>query len=188
LRKKDCFFEKGLLLKEGVMDKSHVLAAAGFGVAVLALATMFAAIFATMFASPQLWAQQAPPSGSGVPTHMIVTVEAKHGKEVPEVQREDVMVYEGKDRDAVTAWTPAQGEQAGLELFVLLDDGSRSTLGPQLKDIRQFISNQPASTKVGVAYMQNGAAKIEQNLTEDHAQAANALRLPLSVPGISASP
>ena len=47
---------------------------------------------------------------------------------------------------------------------------------------------QPASTKVGVAYMQNGVAKVAQNLTSDHALAAKAVRLPLGIGGVNASP
>jgi len=134
-----------------------------------------------------LWAQQGP-AANGVPVHMVVTVEPHHGSEVPVVNREDVMVYEGKERDAVTEWVPAQGEHAGLEFFVLLDDGSEASLGPLLADIRQFISGQPASTKVGIAYMQNGMAKIAQDLTSDHEQAAKALRLPMGIRGVNGSP
>jgi hypothetical protein len=125
---------------------------------------------------------------AGVPTHILVTVEARHGKTVPEVSRPDVMVYEGHDRDQVTDWTPAQGDHAGLELFILLDDGSNLSLGTQLDSIRKFISAQPASAKIGVAYMQNGVAKIEQSPTADHALAAKALRLPMGAAGINASP
>ena len=139
----------------------------------------------------ELWAQQAPANGTsanGVPVHMVVTVEPHHGSGVPVVNREDVMVYEGKERDAVTEWVPAQGERAGLEFFVLLDDGSDASIGPLLEDIRQFISGQPDSTKVGIAYMQNGAAKIAQDLTSDHAQAAKALRLPMGIRGANGSP
>jgi hypothetical protein len=119
---------------------------------------------------------------------MVVTVEPHHGNDVLEVKREDVMVYEGKDRDTVTQWIPAQGEHAALELFILLDDGSDVSLGPQLQDLRKFINAQPASAKIGIAYMQNGIAKIEQNLTIDHAQAAKALRLPMGVRGANGSP
>src|SRR5579863_8005183 len=138
-----------------------------------------------------LWAQQAPASGTsanGVPAHMVVTVEPRHGSDVPVVNREDVMVYEGKERDTVTEWIPAQGERAGLELFVLLDDGSDASLGTQLDDIRKFIDAQPASTKIGVAYMQDGIAKILQNPTTDHAAAAKTLRLPLGMAEINGSP
>lgn len=127
-------------------------------------------------------------SANGVPAHMVVTVEPHHGSEVPPVNREDVMVYEGKDRDAVTEWIPAQGDRAGLELFIMLDDGADSSLGQQLQDLRKFIDAQPASTKIGIAYMQNGTARIEQNLTSDHAQATKALRLPMGIRGANGSP
>jgi len=119
---------------------------------------------------------------------MVVTVEAHHGTNVPVINREDVMVYEGRDRDKVIDWVPAQGDHAGLEIFVLLDDGSSASLGTQLEKIRKFINAQPASTKIGVAYMQDGVARIEQNLTTDHALAAKALRLPLGMSGVNGSP
>jgi len=128
------------------------------------------------------------PAPNGVAVHTVVTVEAHHGSNPPVINREDVMVYEGHDRDTVTDWVPAVGDHAALELFVLLDDGSNMSLGSQLEDIRQFINAQPASTKVGVAYMQNGIARVEQNLTSDHGQAAKALRLPLGIRGADASP
>lgn len=128
------------------------------------------------------------PAAGGVPAHLLVTVEPRHGSNVPVINREDVMVYEGHDRDTVTEWVPAQGDRAALELFILLDDGSSTSLGSQLEDIRQFINAQPASTKIGVAYMQDGTAHVEQDLTSDHAQAAKALRLPKGIGGINASP
>ena len=132
------------------------------------------------------WAQQSP--ASGAPAHLIVTAEPKHGNNVPTMNREDVKVYEGRDQDTVTDWIPAQGDRAALEFFILLDDDSSSSLGSQLEDLRQFIAAQPPTTLVGVAYMQNGTAKIAQNPTNDHAQAAKALRLPLGNGGGNASP
>jgi hypothetical protein len=140
-----------------------------------------------VFAASGISAQEVP-AGNGVPAHMVVTVEPHKGKDVPEVKREDVMVYEGKDRDTVTQWIPAQGDHAALELFILLDDGSNISLGPQLQDLRKFINAQPASVKIGIAYMQNGIAKVEQNPTSDHAQAAKALRLPMGIRGANGSP
>ena len=47
----------------------------------------------------------------------------------------------------------------------LLDDSSNISLGSQLEDIRQFIIAQPATTKIGVGYMQNG---IAQDRAEPH--------------------
>jgi hypothetical protein len=132
-------------------------------------------------------AQEAPANG-GVSAHMLVTAEAHHGSEVPPVNRDDVMVYEGKNRDTVTEWIPATGDRAALQLFILIDDASSTNLGTQLEDIRKFIDGQPATTKIGVAYMQNGIAKVVQDLTDDHAAAAKALRLPMGLGGANASP
>ena len=94
----------------------------------------------------------------------------------------------GQERDKVTGWAPGQREYAGVELYVLLDDGSKSSLSTQLADIRQFILAQPSATKIGVAYMRNGVALIAQNPTADHELAAKALRLPLGVSGVNGSP
>ncbi|MGA6982488.1 MAG: hypothetical protein WBZ11_13110 [Candidatus Sulfotelmatobacter sp.] len=131
---------------------------------------------------------EAATDSQSPPVHMVVTVEALHGSEVPEVGRRDVMVLEKRNRDQVTDWVPAQGDNAALELFILMDDSSNMSLGTQLDDLRKFIDSQPASTKIGVAYMQNGMAKMQQNLTADHALAAKALRLPAGLPGINGSP
>lgn len=139
-----------------------------------------------MLASLYASGQQATPAG--VPVHMVVTVEARHGNAPPEITKQDVMVYEGHKRDQVTDWIPAQGEHAALEFFIMIDDGASPSLGSQLEDIRQFILSQPATTLIGVAYMQNGVAQVVQNPTSDHAQAAKSLRLPLGVISADASP
>ena len=133
-------------------------------------------------------ATQQPTPTTGVPVHMVVTVEARKGQEIPIINREDVMVHEGRDRDAVTDWIPATGEHAALELFILLDDGADVTLGTQLDDLRKFINAQSETTIIGVAYMRDGVAQIVQNPTSDHALAAKALRLPLGVRGANGSP
>ncbi|HLZ40891.1 MAG TPA: hypothetical protein VKQ11_08015 [Candidatus Sulfotelmatobacter sp.] len=144
-------------------------------------------VIAVWIYSAAAWAQQEPPTG-GVPQHLIVTAEPKHGKEIPAINRQDVTVYEGKDKDEITDWVPAQGDHAALELFILLDDSSSNSLGRQIDDIKQFIQAQPPSTKIGVAYMQNGIARVQQELTSDHAQAAKALRLPMGIAGVNATP
>jgi hypothetical protein len=107
---------------------------------------------------------------------------------MPEVNREDVVVKQGKDRLRVTDWTPARGDRAGLDLFVLIDDACDPSLGSQLDDLRTFINAQLPTTSVGVGYMRNATVQIIQNLTADHAQAANALRLPMASAGAYGSP
>jgi hypothetical protein len=98
------------------------------------------------------------------------------------------MVYLKHQRVDVTDWLPLRGSNSGVELFLLIDDSSNTSLGSQLEDLRQFISSQPSTTTIGVAYMQNGTAVVLQNLTTDHSLAAKALRLPLGNAGASASP
>jgi len=130
-----------------------------------------------------------PASAGTVPVHMLVTVEAGHGAQVPEIKPQDVTVRQGKERVQVTDWIPMQGERAGLELFVLLDDALRPvSLGPQLEDLRRFIISQAETTAIGVGYMRDGTVDIVQNLTTEHTQAAKALRLPLGTVGAMASP
>jgi len=119
---------------------------------------------------------------------MIVTAESRHGAKVPVINRDDVMVFEGRNKDEVTAWTPAQGDHAALELFLLIDDSANGSLGSELENLRQFVNTQPPATLVGVAYMQNGIAKILQSPTAEHAQAAKQLRLPLGIGGANGSP
>lgn len=150
--------------------------------------TVTAVLGLAVWLAPASVAAQQVPAPGGIPAHLLVTVEPRHGSAVPVINQDEVMVYEGHDRDKVTEWIPAQGDHASLDLFLLMDDSSGEGIGSRLDDIRQFINAQPASTKIGVAYMQNGIARVEQNLTDDHAQAAKAMRLPLGEAGINASP
>jgi hypothetical protein len=138
-------------------------------------------------ATPNLLLSQQSPE-TGTPVHMVVTAEARHGTDIPVIQKEDAMVYQGRDRVKTVDWLPLQGDHAGLELFLLLDDASGTNLGSQLEDIRKFINSQPATTRIGVGYMRNGTVEITQNLTDDHGSAAKSLRLPIGIAGVNASP
>src|SRR5579862_6052239 len=95
----------------------------------------------TLLAGAWPIAAQQPAETAGAPVHMIVTAEARHGTDVPVISREDAMVFEGRDRDKVTDFLPLQGDHASLELFILIDDASNTSLGSQLEDIRQFINS-----------------------------------------------
>jgi hypothetical protein len=39
-------------------------------------------------------------TATGVPVQMIVSVEAKHGEEVPPINRHDIIVHQGQERPA----------------------------------------------------------------------------------------
>src|SRR5277367_5898816 len=126
-------------------------------------------------------------SSADVPVHLVVTVEPRHGGAAPALGAEDVKVFQHNAQDQVTGWIPLQGDRAGLQLFILIDDNSRSVFALQFNDIAKFIQEQPASTAIGVGYMRNGTVFTVQNLTKDHALAAKSLRLPIG-PGASTSP
>ena len=119
---------------------------------------------------------------------MVVTVEARHGTDVPVINREDVMVYEGGDRAKVTDWVALQGDHASLELFILVDDASSTSLGSQLEDLRAFINSQPPTMAICVGYMRNGTVDMVQS-SQRTTPVLPSLSAYRSVrPGISASP
>ncbi len=125
-----------------------------------------------------LQTQEKAPS-LAAPAHVTVTVQPLgENKRMPDINREDVVVRQGKDRLQVTEWTPAREDHAGLDLFFLVDDACDPSLGSQLNDWRAFINAQPPTTAVGVGYMRNTTVQIVQNFTKEHEQAAKALRLP----------
>ena len=132
-------------------------------------------------------AQQAN-SSTDVPVHMVVTVKPHHGGQVPAVAADDVKVYQKGQRDMVSSWIPLQGDRAGLQLFILIDDTSRSSLALQYSSIDKFIEEQPATTAIGVGYMRNGTVYTAQNLTTDHALVKKSLRLPLGFGAAYTSP
>ncbi len=138
-------------------------------------------------ASSSLLLAQQPAAGT-TPVSMVVTVEPLTGKRPAVVHREDVRVYQRKQRLDVTGWQPARGPHAALGLFILIDETNSTSLGSQLGDIRDFINAQPSTTSVGIGYMANATVKIAQNFTNDHASAAQALRLPLGTTSAMDSP
>ncbi|HEY6292643.1 MAG TPA: hypothetical protein VI455_13930 [Terriglobia bacterium] len=139
-------------------------------------------------ATLSLKAQQSSPVT--VPVHMVCTVEPLNNGDTPglNLTRQDVQVRQGKNNLQVTDWIPSRGDAASLQLFILIDDTSDTSLGVQLGDLKAFITAQPATTMVGIGYMRNTAVNIVQNFTADHEAAAKAVRLPLGSTGASDSP
>jgi hypothetical protein len=98
--------------------------------------------------------------------------------EVPTLSREDVKVKQGRTQLQVAQLIAAQGDNAALQLFILIDDTLSSAVGNNLTDIRDFINAQPPTTVIGVGYMSNTTVNVVQDFTADHAVAAKAVRLP----------
>jgi hypothetical protein len=122
---------------------------------------------------------QEKPAPSGVQVHMVITDTAlREDAELPRLQKEDVKVKQGKSFLPVTQLIPAEGDNAALQLMILIDDTLNTSIGNSLTELKDFISSQPASTLVGVGYMSNAGVNIAQNFTADKDLAVKAVRLP----------
>lgn len=121
----------------------------------------------------------------------IVTVEPKGSGELAEPVPESAVKAKVNGKDAkVEDWQAftTNGTQPNLQLVLLIDDGARSSLGLHLQELQRFITQQPPTTEVAVAYMRNGTAQLTGAFTTNHEQAAQTLRLPISAPGTNGSP
>jgi hypothetical protein len=137
----------------------------------------------TMALVSSLWAS--------TPAGMVITVQpARHGAAVPpKLQVGDLTVTEGGATVPVTGLRRLAGDLADMQLFIYLDDSTRSaSLGVQFGQLKDFVKALPASTQVAIGYMHNGTFALAQAFTADHQAAARSLRLPIAVPGENGSP
>jgi hypothetical protein len=127
---------------------------------------------------PIVHSQEESTQGT-VQVHLVITNEAVRGdSDIPTLQTGDVKVKQGKNVLKVNQLIPAEGDNATLQLFILVDDTLGSSVGNNLNDIRDFINVQPATTVIAIGYMSNATVNVVQNFTADHALAVQALRLP----------
>jgi hypothetical protein len=114
-----------------------------------------------------------------VQVHVVITDMALRGdSELPRLKQEDVKVKQGKTFLQVTQLIPAQGDNAALQLMILIDDTLDTSVGGNLNELKEFIKAQPSSTVIGIGYMSNASVNIAQNFTADHDLAIKAVRLP----------
>jgi hypothetical protein len=125
-------------------------------------------------------AQQEGP----LPTTATITIESKHGEQLnPSMLNLQV----NRHPAVINSVTPI--DKAAPQVAILIDDGLRASFGNQIEDIKAFLNALPGGTKVAVGYMQNGSIRMATDgFVTDRSSAANALRITVSTPGISASP
>ena len=140
-----------------------------------------------MFSAPTVHAQDKSAQGA-VQVHLVVTNEAARGDDVPTLQQGDVKVKQGKNFLKVNQLIPAQGKDAALQLFILIDDTLDPRVGSNLNDLRDFTNAQSASTLIAIGYMSNATVNIVQNFTADHDLAVKALRIPRGILSTMDSP
>lgn len=130
------------------------------------------AIFLGTVLSPRAQAQTT------ASVNTVVTVLGPNYTPPPAISKDDISVYEGKNKKEVASWVPAQGDKAALQLAIVIDDGTNSTIGLQFNDIKNFITNQPKTTAVGLFYASNGDVTPASQFSTDHDAVAKTLRLP----------
>jgi hypothetical protein len=143
---------------------------------------------ALMAANPGISA--SIPNAGRVPAPMVITVlPAAGGSRPKSLEAGDVTVLQGNTPAPVIRLQRLAGDLADMQLFVLLDDSTRSaSLGIQMPKLKTFLGSLPVTTQVAVGYMRNGTFSLAQSFTADHRKAADALRLPAAVPGENGSP
>jgi hypothetical protein len=118
-----------------------------------------------------------------VPTTVLINVDSKHNEPLnPALLKLEVNRHESP----ITAVTPLS--PATAQVAILIDDGLRSSVSLQLKDIENFINSLPAGTQVMVGYMQNGTVRSAGGFSANHEEVASQLRVVESIPGAAASP
>jgi hypothetical protein len=119
-----------------------------------------------------------PGRAQTVPVTTVVTVLGPKYTPPPAISKDDIAVYEGKQKKDVNSWVPAQGDKAALELAIVIDDADSPDLGIQFTDITNFIKSQPKTSGVAIFYARNGTVQAASQFNTDHDAVAKALRMP----------
>src|SRR6266849_5356570 len=86
---------------------------------------------------------------STVQAHMVITDQAfSDNNEPPVLRAVNVQVKQGENALKVDQVIPAQGDNASLSLFILIDDTLDPRIGTNLDELRDFINAQPDTTQV----------------------------------------
>ena len=117
-------------------------------------------------------------------TTFTVTAVGKKNTVPPELKKDDVQLYNGKERLQIADWR----REDTLRLAILIDDSLDPVVAGQWNDLKDFIMAQPQSTYIAVAYARNGNAAIAQDFTTNHELAAKAIRIPMGSAGAISSP
>ena len=145
-----------------------------------------ALVATALCAAVPAFAQKNDQVGQG---RAVVTIlpSAKNGT-VSQVPAQSLKLkVNGKD-STVTSFTPLQEANSPVELVLLLDSGSRTSLGTQFNDVEAFVKEMPPNTRMAIAYMENGRASFASQLSSNAADVLKGLHLSSGFPGSNASP
>jgi VWFA-related protein len=124
----------------------------------------------------------------GIPVSVTITAEAGRGKAIPTLSKNDVAVFQAKEKRPVLEVTPLGGQNGNMQLLLLISDSARGSFDTELNTLRQFVTSLPASTEIAIGYMRNGTNQMATNFTRDHASAAKNIRMAVGAGGADVSP
>jgi len=113
-----------------------------------------------------------------------VTAVGKKDADVSNIPKDDVQLFQGKDRKQIGDWKKGDA----LFLAILIDDSIETSAGGQWDYLREFIMAQPPSTSIMVGYITDNGTRVLQDFTPNHELAAKALRLPIGFGSLGSSP
>jgi hypothetical protein len=148
---------------------------------------VIAAVFAAttvLAAFPAL----AQTSQQGQGRAVVTILPSEKNGTVGQVPTQNLKVKVNGKESTVTSFTPLQDTNSPIELVLLLDSGSRTSLGSQFSDIETFVKEMPPNTKMGIAYMENGRAAFASQLSSNASDVLKGLHLSTGIPGANASP
>jgi len=101
----------------------------------------------------------------GIPAKIIVTMAHSYTHDVPILRTDDLVVIQGAEPKPVLRLTALRGDQAALEMFVLID--SSCEVGSRFTELLKFLAVQPLTTSIGVAYVRDGRMEVVERPTQD---------------------
>ena len=148
----------------------------------------FSAVFIAMLLG-MLPVEARPQSDAAgtIPVTTVVTALGSKFTAPPAVSKDDVTLREGSAHRDITEWIPAQGDRAGLQLAIVIDDSLQKSFGNQIKALSAFITSQPKSTSVAVFYAANGTLQVASQFNPDSEAVAKTVRLPSGTYGAASS-
>lgn len=99
-------------------------------------------------------------AAAGQHAQVVVTAMASSRGGLAPITAAQVEVKQGKHSDPVTAWRPATGANAGMEVAIVVDDDTLALAGPALDDLKAFIRALPPAAGVALVYMHTGTVSI----------------------------
>lgn len=140
-----------------------------------------ALLVSTLLVSSALPAETKSAAGN---VTFTVTAVGKKDADTSNIGRDDVRLYQGKERKQIADWRKGDS----LFLAILIDDSLDTSFGGQLDYLKEFILSQSPATSILVGYISDNGTRVVQDFTPNHELAAKALRLPIGVGALGSSP